>query len=49
MIISQDWLRGGVILFIAFLASPVGIPAVAEWLIGKLDSLNYSIRDFITS
>lgn len=49
MIITQDWLRGGVILFIAFLASPVGIPAVAEWLIGKLDNLNYSLRDYITS
>ena len=49
MIISQDWLRSGVILLIAFLVSPVGIPAVAEWLIGKLDSLNYSLRDFITS
>jgi hypothetical protein len=49
MIISQDWLKGGVILFIASLASPVGIPAVAEWLIGKLDSLNYLLRSFITN
>lgn len=26
----------------------VGLPAVAEWLIDKLDSLNYSLKSFIT-
>lgn len=35
-------------LVIAFLISPVGLPAVAEWLIGKLDDLNYSLKCFIT-
>ena len=25
-----------------------GLPAVAEWLIDKLDSLNYSLKSFIT-
>ena len=35
-------------MVIAFLISPVGLPAVAEWLIGKLDDLNYSLKCFIT-
>jgi len=36
-------------IFLAFLASPVGIPAIAEWLISKLYGLNHALRDFITS
>ncbi|MFQ7694775.1 MAG: CD1845 family protein [Christensenellales bacterium] len=35
-------------LMIAFVVSPFGLPAVAEWLIDKLDSLNYSLKSFIT-
>lgn len=35
-------------LVIAFAVSPFGLPAVAEWLIDKLDSLNYSLKSFIT-
>ena len=35
-------------LVIAFVVSPFGLPAVAEWLIDKLDSLNYSLKSFIT-
>lgn len=41
-------LGGGVFLFLAFLLSPFGIPAIAEWLIGRLTALNYSLRNFIT-
>ena len=41
---------GGVaFLVLAFLLSPYGLPAVAEFLIGHLDELNYSLRRFITS
>ena len=41
---------GGIIVFIlAFLVSPFGIPAIADWLIGKMNALNYSLRDFMTS
>lgn len=38
-----------VFLILSFLISPLGIPAIAEWLIGKLSDLNYSLRDFIMS
>ena len=41
---------GGVaFLVLAFLLSPYGLPAIAEFLIGLLDELNYSLCRFITS
>ena len=41
----------GSIIFaaIAFLISPVGIPAFAKWLIDKLSDLNDTLKCFITS
>ena len=39
---------GGIVfLVIAFLISPYGIPAGAEWLVDKLHSVNYSLRMFM--
>ena len=35
-------------LVLAFLVSPYGIPAIADWLVDRLYSLNYALRDFIT-
>lgn len=32
----------------AFIVSPFGLPALAEWLIVKLDDFNYSLKCFIT-
>ena len=49
MVLHRDWIGGGVFLGIGFLVSPVGLPAIAEWLIDKLNDLNYFLRDFITS
>jgi hypothetical protein len=49
MVFLREWVGGGVFLGLAFLASPVGLPAIASWLIEKLDDLKYSLRDFITS
>jgi len=38
----------GIILFVmAFLVSPVGIPMVAAWLLGKIQDLRYAIQDRI--
>ena len=48
-LITHQTLNGCIILFIAFLASPFGLPAIAEWLIDRVNDLNYSLRDFITS
>lgn len=50
LFVLQHQLVGGVaFLVLAFLLSPYGLPAVAEFLIGLLDELNYSLRRFITS
>lgn len=36
-------------LVIAFLLSPFGLQAAADFIIGKMDDLNLSLRQFITS
>ena len=33
---------------IVFLVSPFGVPAIAEWLVDKLHSVKFALRDFIT-
>ena len=47
MVFLRDWVGGGVSLGLAFLVSPVGLPAIVEWLIDKVDNLNYSLKNFI--
>jgi len=40
---------GGIVfLVLAFLVSPFGVPAIAEWLVDKLHSAKFTLRDFIT-
>lgn len=40
---------GGIVFFVlAFLVSPFGVPAIAEWLVDKLHSAKFALRDFIT-
>lgn len=46
--IGGDSATGVQMLIMAFLVSPFGLPALAEWLIGKLNDLNYALRGFIT-
>lgn len=46
--IGCDPAAGVQMLIMAFLVSPFGLPALAEWLNGKLDDLNYALRGFIT-
>lgn len=36
-----------IVLVMAFLVSPMGIPMAAAWLLGKLQGANYALRDFI--
>ncbi|WP_442867961.1 CD1845 family protein [Caproiciproducens sp. CPB-2] len=48
MLFTVGKFDGSVILALSFLISPLGIPAIAEWLIDRLNGLNYSLRDFIT-
>lgn len=46
---DKQFANGGILLFIAFLCSPVGLPAVAGWVVEKLVDLDYSLRRFITT
>ncbi|HHP4583719.1 TPA: CD1845 family protein [Clostridioides difficile] len=48
LFISGQTLGGVVFLVLAFLVSPYGIPAIADWLVARLHALNYTLRDFIT-
>jgi hypothetical protein len=42
--------QGGIVFgVIAFLVSPIGIPAVAMWLIDKLGDWNDALKSFITT
>ena len=42
---NPQWGITGLVL--AFLLSPFGLPTAAEWLVCKLDDLNYSLKSFI--
>ena len=48
MFISGMTTHGIVFLVLAFLFSPFGIPAIAEWLVEKLNDLKENLKDFIT-
>jgi multisubunit Na+/H+ antiporter MnhG subunit len=48
MFISGTTTHGIVFLILAFLLSPFGIPAIAEWLVDKLNDLKENLKDFIT-
>ena len=41
--------QGIVLIVMGFLLSPLGLHAVADWFIDRLDDLNGSLKDFITS
>ena len=48
LFIAGQVLGGVVFLVLAFLVSPFGIPAIADWLMDRLYSLKCSLQDFIT-
>ena len=48
LFIGGQTLGGVVFLVLAFLVSPFGIPAIADWLMDRLYSLKYSLQGFIT-
>ena len=45
VIITYSPQNGVILLVIAFLISPMGLPLVAIWLLGKVQSLKYAIQD----
>lgn len=41
--------NGVVLLVMAFLISPMGLPLAAIWLLGKVQSLKFAIQDWVCS
>jgi len=39
--------NGLILLVIAFLISPFGLPKLAFWLLGKVQDLKFAIRDLV--
>ena len=47
LFVGGQTVGGIVFLILAFLVSPFGVPAIAEWLVDKLHSAKFALRDFI--
>ena len=39
--------NGVILLVMAFLISPMGLPLAAIWLLGKVQSLKFAIQDWV--
>lgn len=49
LLFTQKYIGAAAYLLLAFLASPYGLPTMAVWLLARVQYLNYTLRDFITS
>ena len=47
VLITYSVKNGIILLVIAFLVSPMGLPMAAAWLLGKIQDLRYAIQDRI--
>ena len=47
--IAHEAKEGISMIITAFVLSPFGLPAVAGWLVDKLDTLNYNLKEFMWS
>ena len=45
VLVTYSVQNGIILLVIAFLVSPMGLPMAAAWLLGKLQDLRYAIQD----
>lgn len=45
VLVTYSVKNGIILLVIAFLASPMGLPMAAAWLLGKVQDLRYAIQD----
>lgn len=45
VLVTYSVKNGVILLVIAFLVSPVGLPMAAAWLLGKIQDLRYAIQD----
>ena len=49
VLITYSPQNGLILLLIAFLISPFGLPKLAFWLLGKVQDLKYAIQDLVYS
>lgn len=49
VLVTYSVKNGVILLIIAFLVSPMGLPMAAAWLLGKIQDLRYAIQDRIYS
>ena len=47
VLITYSPQNGAILLVIAFLISPMGLPLAAIWLLGKVQSLKFAIQDWV--
>ena len=45
VLVTSSPQNGVILLVIAFLVSPLGLPMAAAWLVGKVQDLRYAIQD----
>ena len=47
VLITYSSQNGAILLVIAFLISPMGLPLAAIWLLGKAQDLKFAIQDWM--
>ena len=47
LLVTYSPQNGVILLVIAFLVSPLGLPMAAAWLVGKVQELRYAIQDAV--
>ena len=47
VLITYSPQNGFILLLMAFLISPMGLPLAAIWLVGKVQDLKYAIQDWM--
>ena len=47
MLVTYSPQNGVILLVIAFMVSPLGLPMAAAWLVGKVQDLRYMIQDAV--
>ena len=47
VLVTYSVQNGVILLVIAFLVSPLGLPMAAAWLVGKVQDLRYAIQDAV--
>lgn len=47
VLLLDNVVNGGIVLVIAFLVSPIGLPMLAAWMLGQIQRFRYFIQDAV--